>query len=262
MDASSHNTCDTTYLATASLEHDDQADSALRWQSTPCQHTSRTYLPSRQNDALPLPEYQTNDRRGNSWTFVHCGHSGGCDCYDVFDTIEEPLIIATDAGVRYTDGDRQQPRLASVGVFLGHGSPHNVSEVIGCDKENFTSDRAEIKAAIHALQIIERLKESGQIPLLHQVVLKTDFKLTVDAMTDFVTNEWRLNSFTRHGQPILHRDLWWQMEELVTELYNEHHVEMLFFWTPRRFNGAADWLAGAAMDAWDTDWKELESLVL
>ncbi|KAK3623998.1 hypothetical protein LTR56_021275 [Elasticomyces elasticus] len=261
MDTSSHHTNGTTHPATPSLEHDDRPDSAPCWTSTPCQHTARMYLPSRQDDSLPLPEYQTNDRRGNSWTFVHCGHRGGCDCYDVFDTIEEPLIIASDAGVRYTDGDRQQPRLASIGVFLGHGSLHNVSEVIGCDNKNFTSDRAEIKAAICALQTIEQLKGLGQIPLVQQVVLKTDFKLIVDAMTDFVTNEWRLNSFTRYGQPILHRDLWWQMEELVTELYNEHHVEMLFFWTPRRFNGAADWLAGAAMDAWDTDWKELESLV-
>ncbi|KAK4951878.1 hypothetical protein LTR10_009798 [Elasticomyces elasticus] len=212
--------------------------------------------PDKADDLFALPmSPRSPDMTKSPFSF------GVVDTMNVFGTIEEPLIISSDAGVRYIDGDRQRPRLASIGVFLAHGSPYNISKVTELDAATFTFDRAEIRAALHALRTIKQLKDSGRIPLVRQVVLESDFKLITQAMTDFVTNEWRLNDFTRDGQPIINRDLWWQMEELVTELYNEHHVEMLFFWTPRRFNGAADWLAGAAMDAWDADWKELESLV-
>ncbi|KAK5693576.1 hypothetical protein LTR97_010145 [Elasticomyces elasticus] len=229
------------------MENLASTDAVPRWESTACQHSNRSYLPIRQQARERLVETTATDRNGRAFVFAHCGHTGPCDCYNYFDGISEPLIVATDAGVRHLGTPNVS---ASIAVFVGPDSPYNVSEIVQ-HGINEPSRRAEMKATLRALRLLLLLKQSGSIPLVEQVVVKTDHKSTCDTMTERIF-EWRENGYlTKFGQAVNDRDIYWEMEEVVVELYNTHHTAVLFFWTPREFNGIADSLAREALDEGD-----------
>ncbi|KAK5147212.1 hypothetical protein LTR32_001302 [Rachicladosporium monterosium] len=216
----------------------------VRWESTFCVHMDRNYWPRPyygETNLHLVKEMLVTDSEGDNFHFAHCGHLYLCDCYSIFDAIEEPLIVASDAGVRR----KNEPNsVTGIGVFVGPGSPFNASEVaVPCPD----SMAAELSAALRALQTVKQMKERGRIPLVSEVILKTDNESMEGAMTGTIF-KWRRDGFLDDsGRAIKYRDLYWVLEEAVVELYNSHHTAVLFFWTPRRYNIDADRLATAAL---------------
>ncbi|KAK0942678.1 hypothetical protein LTR29_005765 [Friedmanniomyces endolithicus] len=220
---------------------------AMRWRSTPCIHMERTYWPPAvhdEHDDDEVMEVRVKDWRSDQFVFAHCGHEGLCQCFEVFDAIKSPLIVASDGGVRH---ENRPNALTGIGVFVGLDSPFNASELVPPSMEGPDSCTAELSAGLRALQIIIQLKEEGRIPNVKEVFLKTDSRHMRAAMTRRIF-KWRRDGFTTNsGRAIKYRDLYWPLEEAVVKLFNTHHTATLFFWTPRKFNRNADALASAAL---------------
>ncbi|KAK0365414.1 hypothetical protein LTR59_010142 [Friedmanniomyces endolithicus] len=220
---------------------------AMRWRSTPCTHMERTYWPPTSHDEYTgdeVREVRVKDWRSDFFVFAHCGHAGLCQCFEVFDAIKSPLIVASDGGVRH---ENRPTALTGIGVFVRPDSPFNASELAPPSMEGPDSTTAELSAGLRALRIVIQLKEEGRIPNVREVVLKTDSRHVRAAMTRRIL-KWRRDGFTTNsGRAIKYRDLYWPFEEAVAELFNTHHTATLFFWTPRKFNRNADALASAAL---------------
>ncbi|KAK0908184.1 hypothetical protein LTR91_024751 [Friedmanniomyces endolithicus] len=220
---------------------------AVRWRSTPCIHMERTYWPPATRDGYTsgeVKEVRVKDWRSDRFVFAHCGHEGLCQCFEVFDAIKSPLIVASDGGVRH---ENRPSALTGIGVFVGPDSPFNASELALPSMEGPDSCTAELSAGLRALQIILQMKVEGRIPNVKEVILKTDSRHMRAAMTRRIF-KWRRDGFTTSsGRAIKYRDLYWPLEEAVVQLFNTHHTATLFFWTPRKFNRNADALASAAL---------------
>ncbi|KAK1069752.1 hypothetical protein LTR74_004631 [Friedmanniomyces endolithicus] len=216
----------------------------VRWESSPCVHMDRNYWPRAyygETNLHLVKEMLVTESEGDNFHFAHCGHLYLCDCYSILDAIEEALIVASDAGVRRKD---EPNSVTGIGVFVGPGSPFNASEVaVPCPD----SMAAELSAALRALQTVKQMKERGRIPLVSEVILKTDNESMEGAMTGTIFRWRRAGFLDDSGRAIKYRDLYWVLEEAVVELYNSHHTAVLFFWTPRRYNIDADRLATAAL---------------
>ena len=235
------------------LRSTEAAASIRLWQSTPCENLDRTYVPPRVRlleTEDPLIGRRVELCQGESFTFVYCGCETLCQCYDQFDEIAWPLIIACDAGLRYPN---TPGAMSSIGVYFGKdhagkGSPLNVSELLPIMDKKMTTVRAELTAALRALSDFKLLKEADVLPGVKEVVLKTDCTSVSDAMTKAI-HEWRRNGWLKVDlrAPPSDRDLLWQLEEAVVELYNDFGVAVRFYWVPRKHNGEADRLACQAL---------------
>ncbi|KAK4546157.1 hypothetical protein LTR36_002294 [Oleoguttula mirabilis] len=206
------------------------------------------------------PQTLSNDdveARAGGFTFVDCdcSYHDNCSCHTNLSTTLQPLIVACDGGCRYVGNVNA---FAAIGVFVGAGSSFNVSELMPQDSSKPTPQRAELFAALRALQTAMRIKDHGWIPAVKTVVLKTDNLNLVNAMTNLI-HRWRQNGYMsdRNGCPVADRELYWQLEKAVTGLHHQHGVETLFWWVPRKDNTAADKLARAPLAAEDNRRKAL-----
>ncbi|TKA75223.1 hypothetical protein B0A55_05900 [Friedmanniomyces simplex] len=193
---------------------------AIRWESTPCGHIDRAYWPPSlygQHHSHRIWEVAVNDKRGDTFIFAHW--------------------------VRF---ERRSSAFTGIGVYFGSDSPFNISELASRSLDGPDSTTAELSAGLRALQIIIDLKKAGRIPLVKEVILKTDSASMHNAMTNKIF-AWRRDGFIKGGRGMKYRDLFWSLEEAIVELYNTHHTAVLFFWTPRKFNVDADQLATAAL---------------
>ncbi|KAK5123983.1 hypothetical protein LTR85_002180 [Meristemomyces frigidus] len=183
--------------------------------------------------------------------FVDCdcsydGLEDGCACHADLNTTVRPLVIASDGGCRL---QRSPNAFAGIGVYVGEGSYANVSELMPPTSESPTGQRAELTAALRALQTAMRIKSDGHLPAVRTVVLKADCATITHAMIRSVW-AWRENGYmTGNGYPVLDRDLFWQLEEAVIRLEKQYGVETRFWWVPRENNKEADSLARRALQA-------------
>ncbi|KAI7227549.1 hypothetical protein KC330_g8344 [Hortaea werneckii] len=166
---------------------------------------------------------------------------GKCTCFERQDTITQPLVIASDGGLRDWRTWRIQEPVAGTGVFVGAGSRYNVSEIPPLDNYSEPiSSLVEIEAAIRALETAMRIKDDGCLPEVRVVILKTD------SLRDRLEENGCL---TPDGEPASpYRDLYYRLEESIIALYIKHGVKTLFHWMPREHNAEADALVHLAMD--------------
>ncbi|KAK5110858.1 hypothetical protein LTR62_005569 [Meristemomyces frigidus] len=157
---------------------------------------------------------------------------------------DTPLVVSSDAGLRYHGTPAV---IASIGVFVSPNSPYNVSQLLPPSDYYPTSIRAEWKAAIAALEVIVRLRQDHTIPDGITVVLKSDLQNIYDVMTRSI-HDYKVAMYRTAGRyPMVDRDIFYDLEELVCRLSSYYNIAVCFWWVPRKYNGDADVLASAAL---------------
>lgn len=134
---------------------------------------------------------------------------------------------------------------AGMGVYFGPDSQYNISERLEYGAQ--TNQRAELNAAILALEKVTSLLEDGDLRT-QNVVLISDSSYVVQSMTDWVF-KWRNNGWANHrGYEVTNRDDFEKLDDLIDDLDGEHGVEVKFWRIPREFNQEADELAKDAVE--------------
>ena len=109
----------------------------------------------------------------------------------------------------YTDGSAKLKRgvwKAGCGVWFGHQSPHNIST---SPRGKQTVNRAELSAIILAI----RKALHWDTPFSRLVVF-SDSLLCIDGMRVY-RHRWKLDGWTRRGQPLQNADLWRLMDRIL-----------------------------------------------
>lgn len=132
---------------------------------------------------------------------------------------------------------------AGLGVYFGPASPHNASETITGVQ---TSQRAEIRAAVHALEIVRRVLLDDTS--IRTVVVVCDSRYVVQGVTELVFR-WKENGWkTSSRQPVVNSADFQELDELIDEL-QEEGIDVEFWKVDREDNGHADELAKRACEA-------------
>ncbi|KAI1111130.1 ribonuclease H-like domain-containing protein [Nemania sp. NC0429] len=170
------------------------------------------------------------------------------------------FIVAVDGACR---NNGQPGARAALGVFFRDGCRWNKSEMLTAS--NTTSQRAELCAALRALQIVhDPVAEEWEHSIttgkaLKRVIVKSDSNYLVQGMTEWIS-EWLDNGFTNsRSGPVENQDLFKELWGLVQRMGRQKGIEVLFWKVPREENADADGLANAALDdpraaTWDY-WK-------
>jgi len=84
--------------------------------------------------------------------------------------------------------------------------------------ENTTNNRMEMTAVINgAISLIRILKQLQQSPSKYSVVVCTDSQYVACNFEDYLP-EWKERGWRKgNGQPVLNKDLWKQLDELIPE---------------------------------------------
>ncbi|KXN92153.1 Ribonuclease H1 [Leucoagaricus sp. SymC.cos] len=139
---------------------------------------------------------------------------------------------------------------AAAGVYFGPWSRHNFSEEVEDGRQ--TNQRAEIYAAIIALDKIKEFLDEEKLNT-SLVVVVTDSRYVVDAMTNFIyrwqDNGWR----NRKRSEVVNREDFEELDELVDELEDDYEVFVKFWWVPKEDNEDADEMARQAAGFYDDD---------
>ena len=198
------------------------------------------------------------------WTYVRCtAKTEWCPNHEEHEWLahNDAIVIATDGACR----DSGHPNAQSgLGVFFHENSNLNRAEII-LDTPVHTNQRAELLAGLAALNIAIDIRSQnldlststpkqpvGPFRRLRNVVIKTDSKYLVDAMTNWIF-AWRGNGFKNsRGDAVRNVDLLRELEDAV-DFLNDIDVWVRFWHVPRAENGVADWLAKAGVEGWDVD---------
>ena len=136
----------------------------------------------------------------------------------------------SDWVVVYTDGSSLgNGRLgarAGVGVYFGRNDTRNISECLppytfadasrssSVSNTGQTNQRAEIMAAIRALETIKQDISNHSNSLVINVEIRTDSKYVINSISDWV-HSWRRNGWrTASNQPVSNRDLFERLYHL------------------------------------------------
>ncbi|KAF8066717.1 ribonuclease H-like domain-containing protein [Lyophyllum atratum] len=131
---------------------------------------------------------------------------------------------------------------ASVGAFFGPASPHNISELLP-HSEPQTSQRAEIHAALRALQVAQ--DAVGDDFSVSRIVLASDSAYVVKSMTQWVFT-WRKNGWKNSdGGALVNGDTLKELDSMIEDMA-EDGLEVEFWAIPREENVEADRLASSA----------------
>jgi ribonuclease HI len=154
--------------------------------------------------------------------------------------LDERTVVVWIDGACKNNGTQAGTARAGVGVYFGPQSPHNISKRIEGVQ---TSQRAEINAALCALQVVEReLLDNLNVS---RVVLVCDSQYVVDAMTKWVFT-WQENGWEdAHGRPIINSRDFKKLDSLIVELAEEG-IDVSFWQVSRMDNAEADSLAKRA----------------
>lgn len=111
------------------------------------------------------------------------------------------IIIYTD-GACSNNGKTDAVVKAGVGVYFGKGDSRNISEPLFGRP---TNQRAELVAAIRALQVVEMTEADLSCV---KVVLYSDSRYVVKGITDWIV-KWEALDYVRKGEkPVLNDELW------------------------------------------------------
>ncbi|KAK8093394.1 hypothetical protein PG997_000079 [Apiospora hydei] len=157
------------------------------------------------------------------------------------------IIVAVDSACR--NNGRPDAR-AALGVFFRADSKWNRSEVL--PPEDATSQRAELCAALRALELIHQaVAHEWEASItcgypLKRVILKSDSSYLVSSMTEWIFG-WREHGFTTaRGKRVQNRDLFTDLLNWIGLLDD---IQIQFWLVRREHNRDADGLANAALDA-------------
>jgi len=132
-----------------------------------------------------------------------------------------------------------------IGVYFGLNSPYNLSARVSPDEPQ-TSQRAEVIAAIRALERIEAVNEDERA--LELFIIITDSQYLVKSITKDIY-KWKTNGWkTAAGKDVKNKDLWGFLDAKLTRLSNqEHDIDVLFWQVDRSETTEADRLANLAI---------------
>ena len=202
---------------------------------------------------------------GEPWTFVSCPcDTRQCDdCYD-FEPIahKDAIIISVDGACR---GNGGLFAVSGIGVFLHKNSSFNCAKKVDTPYTH-TSQRAELLAGLEGLRIATEIQQqnpgkrrpfyvlpdAGPCRKLRHVVIKSDSKYLVGAMTGWIF-KWKRNSYTNaKGGSVVNEDLFRRLEQAIDQL-NAVKVDVQFWHVSRTRNVVADRLANAALNGYDAE---------
>ena len=100
---------------------------------------------------------------------------------------------------------------AGIGLFWGDNHPWNISKSLNQeDGEILTNNKAELRAAIRAVEIAREHK-------LSDLVINSDSKYVVLGITEWI-NQWQKNNWkTSSGEKVKNKDEWMRLNSLVQE---------------------------------------------
>ena len=158
------------------------------------------------------------------------------------------IVVSIDGASRGNNRSNPNSR-ASYGVYFGKTSPHNRC---GCLDRQFvqTSSRAEVEAAIQAVEIIAELDLTGQ--RLTRVILKTDSDYLHKSMTEWIWKWLDNGGETSTGREVEHVEYFFALHHRIMEIEKTKRIRVQFWRVPREFNKGADALANLALDQEDT----------
>jgi len=129
-----------------------------------------------------------------------------------------------------------------IGVYFGPDSPYNISKRLPGPTQ--TSQRAEIYAAVAALQQILRVVTENQG--LELFIVVTDSAYLTDCLAKHVY-KWRLNGWkTSKGKEVANQDLLEPLDNMLDDMSNRG-IDVLFWKADRSDNVEADRLANMAI---------------
>ncbi len=167
---------------------------------------------------------------------------------------KQSIVISIDGGARGNSNTDPNSR-ASYGIYFGCASPYN-----HCGRLNSrlpqTSTRAEIEAAIQAVEMIAQIDLSEQPTT--KVILKTDSDYLHKAMTEWMGIWLRTDGRGSNGQEVKH---WYYLHELhqrIMEVEDTTGIRILFWWVPREYNTDADALVNLALDRDDSTYGSID----
>jgi ribonuclease HI len=134
------------------------------------------------------------------------------------------------------------------GVFFGPNSPYNVSKSLKYTEPQ-TSQRAELTAALVALNQMERIAGEYGLQQCDFFIICTDSAYVVNSLTSYIY-KWRRNDYTAAtGREVVNRDLFERLDKKLDSMaYGRQGIDVLFWKVPRDANQDADELAKRAVD--------------
>lgn len=179
------------------------------------------------------------------WTYLRCPASRRFDIAHL-----DSIVVAVKGICR---GNGKHDARGAIGVF--YHDDHRWNEGTE-DADAFTSQRADLHAALAALNDVRRIRERnkrwpcpapGPWRRLRRVVVKTNSMYLVEAMTEHI-ERWNANGFVdAKGGWVVNRDLFRKMDGLIDDL-NAAGVTVQFWHVSKDENREATDLANEALD--------------
>jgi ribonuclease HI len=168
------------------------------------------------------------------------------------EAVRRKYDIPSDAETIYTDGactrNGKSGAKAGIGVFFTLNDPRNVSARLPGHRQ--TNQRAELFAVLRALETLHLNRSSCD---RKRVVILSDSKYVVNALTDWVLRWESCGWKTLDGKNVISKDLFKRVRDMLGEL-TENHIIVKFVQVPGHRgiwgNEQADELAvkGSQMD--------------
>lgn len=154
-------------------------------------------------------------------------------------------IVAVDGACRRNG--RHNAR-AAVGVYFGRGNDLNEARALDEWDGPPSNQRAELIAAVEALEIVEEEIRSPWTDLeIVTLVVKTDSAYVYNGITDWIFDWMDAGFYATSGWRVKNRDLFVELNDLVYRL-DSRGVNVLFWKVDRADNANADRLANLALD--------------
>lgn len=132
-------------------------------------------------------------------------------------------------------------------MYFGPGSVDNHAATLA-HEEPHTSNRAELHAAIAALEVVERKRDGGELELVREVILMTDSEYVARSMDSWVWN-WERNGWRKKkGGAVENQDLLGALHGMMERL-EMSGMRILFWRVGREWNVEADEMVNAVLDA-------------
>jgi len=154
------------------------------------------------------------------------------------------MVIAVDGGSR--GNNRNDPKSqAAYGVFFGPNCHRNTYGLVPQSAPQ-TSSRAELEAVRKALELVQGMKQAGEIEDWREIIIKLDSDYVAKSLGEYVWT-WERNGYmTRKGTPVEHAGLIRELHGTITRLEQNGAVP---FWSfVGEWNREADALVNQALD--------------
>lgn len=178
------------------------------------------------------------------WTYLCCQ-------YDPVEVAHhDSIIVAVKGACR---GNGKDDARGAIGVFFHEGNLLNRAPAL---PDAYTSQRADLLAALRALEIALKIRKRNKAPVLfppgpyrrlRRVVVKTNSGYLLDAVDEHI-DRWKENGYRNaKGQPVVNEDLFRQLDAVMQRL-EEEKVAVQFYSVDKAENEVAYDLANAALN--------------